>query len=81
MKQLVYTATAARQLRKLPTATRERIIAKLHLYAETGAGDVTALRGSTGARLRVGDWRVLFDQTAGEISVRTVGHRRDSYRA
>jgi mRNA interferase RelE/StbE len=81
MRRLVYTATAARQLRKLPAATRERIVAKLHLYAETGAGDVTALRGSTGARLRVGDWRVVFDQTADEISVRAVGHRRDIYKA
>ena len=80
MKQLVFTAGAVRQLRKLPATARERIIAKLSLYAETGIGDVVALKGSTGVRLRVGDWRVIIDQTGDRISVRAVGHRRDIYR-
>ena len=79
MKAISYTVLATRQLRKLPKAVRERVIEKLHRYAETGAGDVKALSGQPGARLRVGDYRAVFVETAEMISVRAVGHRRDIY--
>jgi mRNA interferase RelE/StbE len=79
MKSITYTTAATRQLRKLPPQQRERVIDKLHRYAESGAGDVIALQGEDGARLRVGDYRVIFVETATVISVRGVGHRRDVY--
>jgi mRNA interferase RelE/StbE len=79
MKTISYTMSAARQFRKLPPDIRERLIEKLHRYVETGAGDVKALVGQPGARLRVGDYRVVFVETADAISVRAVGHRRDVY--
>jgi mRNA interferase RelE/StbE len=79
MKALSYTIAASRQLRKLPADVRERVIEKLHRYAETGAGDVKALTGQPGARLRVGDYRAVFVETADAISVRAVGHRREIY--
>ncbi len=52
-------------------------------YAESGAGDVKALKGHVGEyRLRVGDWRVLFalDASQGQIVVQRVRHRREAYR-
>jgi mRNA interferase RelE/StbE len=79
VKPISYTTSATRQLRTLPADVRERVIGKLHRYAETGAGDVKALAGEAGARLRVGDYRVIFVETATAISVRAVGHRRDIY--
>ena len=79
MKTVLYTTLATRQLRALPANVRERLIAKLHRYAETGAGDVKRLAGQQGARLRVGDYRIIFAETAGTISVRAVGHRRNIY--
>jgi mRNA interferase RelE/StbE len=79
MKEVVYTTSAIRQLRKLPGATRERLLAKLRRYAETGAGDVTALTAAAGSRLRVGDYRIIFVETPASISVRAVGHRRQIY--
>ena len=79
MKAIRYTGLATRQLRKLPKDVRERVIEKLHRYAETGAGDVNALTGQPGARLRIGDYRAVFVETADTISVRAVGHRRDIY--
>jgi mRNA interferase RelE/StbE len=79
MKTVSYTTSATRQLRKLPAEIRERIIDKLRRYAESGAGDVKALSGQPGARLRVGDYRVIFVEAAGVISVRAVGHRSDIY--
>ncbi len=79
MKTISYTISATRQLRKLPAETRERVIDKLRRYAESGAGDVKSLVGQDGARLRVGDYRVIFVEAADTISVRAVGHRRDIY--
>jgi mRNA interferase RelE/StbE len=79
MKAISYTTSATRQLRALPANIRERLIDKLHRYAKTGAGDVKALVGQSGVRLRVGDYRVIFVETAEAISVRSVGHRRDIY--
>ena len=79
MKAIGYTGLATRQLRKLPKGIRERVIEKLHRYAETGARDVKALTGQPGARLRVGDYRAIFVETTDTISVRAVGHRRDIY--
>jgi mRNA interferase RelE/StbE len=80
MKPITYTGTATAQLRKLPAAVRERLIAKLHRYAEDGSGDVTAMKGEAGARLRVGDYRIIFVETKESISVRAVGNRREIYR-
>ncbi len=79
MKAIFYTTMATRQLRGLSADVRERLVGKLRRYAETGAGDVKALAGQSGARLRVGDYRVIFIETAETISVRSVGHRREIY--
>jgi mRNA interferase RelE/StbE len=79
MKTITYTALATLQLRKLPGNVRERLVEKLHRYAKTGAGNVKALKGETGARLRIGDYRIIFVETATGISVRAIGHRREIY--
>jgi mRNA interferase RelE/StbE len=79
MKTVGYTISATRQLRKLPAEIRERIIDKLRRHAESGAGDVKALSGQPGARLRIGDYRVIFVETADVISIRAVGHRSNIY--
>ena len=79
MKPIAYTATATKQRRKLPADVRDRLAAKLAAYAETGAGDVKALVGRPGARLRVGDWRIIFVESNEQILVVAVGHRRDIY--
>lgn len=80
MKEIVYTLSATKQLKKLPAATRERLVAKLHRYAETGAGDVSSMKGEPAARLRDGEWRIVFGENATTISVRKVGNRKEIYR-
>jgi mRNA interferase RelE/StbE len=42
--------------------------------------NVTKLRGREGYRLRVGDWRVIFDHAGDEIVVRLVRPRGDIYK-
>jgi mRNA interferase RelE/StbE len=45
-----------------------------------GAGDVKALVGRPGARLRVGEWRIVIVEDATSITVTAVGNRRDIYK-
>lgn len=80
MKSIAYTVSARRQLRKLDAQVRAQVEVKLARYAETGAGDVSAMQGVPGARLRVGDFRVVFVETEAQIDVLAVGHRREVYR-
>ena len=79
MKEIEFTSAAVRQWRKLTVATRAQIESKLNAFAETGVGDVKALRGVSGMRLRSGDWRVLFTVKGNIITIHAVGHRRDIY--
>jgi mRNA interferase RelE/StbE len=79
VKDVVFTPSALKQWTKLSADVRARIDRRLTAFAETGSGDVKQLKGRDGCRLRVGDWRVIFDETAGTIVVAAVGHRRDVY--
>ncbi len=64
----------------MPEDIRQQIEAKLERYASTGAGDVKALQGEVGKRLRSGDYRVIFTETENAIEVRAIGNRREIYR-
>jgi mRNA interferase RelE/StbE len=79
MGQIVFGATAARQWLKLSPQIRDRIAKKLVALAATGHGDIKKLKGQPGARLRVGDWRVIFYEEADTVVVVAVGHRREIY--
>ncbi|WP_244276531.1 type II toxin-antitoxin system RelE family toxin [Methylobacterium indicum] len=52
---------------------------KLERYAEMGTGDVKALVGVPGLRIRSGSYRAVFVETADAIEVFKVGDRRDIY--
>lgn len=77
--EVVFTSAATRQWANLSADMRRRIDIKLTEFARTGRGDVKRLRGRPGARLRIGDWRVVFYVEDGTIVVAAVGHRRDIY--
>ncbi|MGN7123257.1 type II toxin-antitoxin system RelE family toxin [Methylorubrum populi] len=79
MKTLLYTAAALKSLTKLSKPAQADILAKLERYATTGSGSTKALIGRPGVRLRVGDYRVVFTETADTISVFAIGDRRDIY--
>jgi mRNA interferase RelE/StbE len=78
MKTVAWTIAARRAFRRLPPQVQKSVTAKI-AHPETGAADVKALVGRSGARLRVGDYRVIFVETAELIEVRGVGNRRDTY--
>ena len=79
-----YSISVARRLNRLDAKLRRRIRAKVALVA----GDPTApnrnldhLTGMDGYRLRVGDWRVIFelDHEARALNVRAVRERGSAY--
>jgi mRNA interferase RelE/StbE len=79
VKEIEFTSAAVRQWRKLTATTRAQIDHKLKVFAETGVGDVKALKGAAGMRLRSGDWRVVLTMKGNTITVHAVGHRREIY--
>jgi mRNA interferase RelE/StbE len=75
MKTVVYTASAARDLEALPREGREQVEAGLDAYAISGRGDVKALAGQSGFRLRIGRYRVIFDEDRTTILAVYIGKR------
>ena len=58
-----------------------RILIALHRFAESGEGDVKALKGREELRLRIGDYRLFFvPRNEDSIEVRRVLHRKEAYR-
>ena len=76
MKTIVFSAAAAKQLDALPAQARAAVEAGLHRYAVEAKGDVTKLRDREGFRLRIGDYRVLFNETMTVILAVYVGRRQ-----
>jgi mRNA interferase RelE/StbE len=75
VKTIVLTPSAAKDIDALPQDAREQVQTALHRYAVTGKGDVKALQGRDGYRLRVGSYRVIFDEDATTILAIYIGHR------
>lgn len=61
-RSLRFTRSAEKDLRRLDPPVRRRVFGGLdRLLAEDRSLDVRRLTGSERFRLRVGDWRVIFD--------------------
>ncbi len=68
---------------RLPPNAQARIEAKLHdLGRRLESSPHERLQGRPEFRLRVGDYRIIyeFDLRRNELSLVTLGHRRDVYR-
>lgn len=62
---IFWTERALKDLRRLDSPTRGRVMQAVIRLAEAGLGDVKKLQGLPGYRLRVGDWRVFFERDSG----------------
>jgi len=83
-KKIAYSKQAIKTLAKLPANQSTRIRSKLRQYADDPASQVNnvkKLQGREAFRLRVGDWRVLFDENDIVIDVIRIGARGDVYRS
>ncbi len=69
-----------RELEKMSPDIRRRIRSKIERLSSGLAGDVKRLTNfSPEYRLRVGDWRVLFNVDGDTISIEHVAHRSEAY--
>lgn len=72
---------AAKYLKRLNEPQKGRIIKALEqLEREPPQGDIKSLVGRDGYRLRVGDYRILFDIIDNEIAVHEIGLRGQIYK-
>lgn len=78
---LRFKPRSVKDLKKLPTELRRRLIEKVEEMTDDLVGDVKQLANFTPEyRLRVGDYRVLFEIEGNIIVVYGVRHRREAYR-
>ncbi len=75
MKTIVFMHRAAKDLEALDPAARESVVAALAGYAIEGRGDVKRLSGRVGFRIRIGRFRVLFDEDETTILAIFIGKR------
>jgi mRNA interferase RelE/StbE len=69
---------ALKDLSDLPQADRRRVVARIEGLQNNLAGDVKKLTNFTPEyRLRVGDWRALFEIEGTTVPVYRVLHRRE----
>lgn len=78
-----FVRTAQKELKKLDSKEQVRMlkaIQKLSLHPKKG--DVRPMVGSTAWRLRVGNYRVIYDinDQVVLVLILKVGHRKDVYR-
>jgi mRNA interferase RelE/StbE len=80
MKTIVFTSAAAKQLDALPAQARVALEVALDRYAIEGRGDIKRLQGREGFRMRVGEYRVIFNDSMTTILTIYVGRRQtDTY--
>ena len=82
MRRIVLSRTAQKTLRRMPANTARTVLSKIKQYAEDPkslANNVTKLQGRPGYRLRIGDWRVIFEANNSVVAVLDVGPRGGIY--
>ena len=84
MYSTLFSRDAIKTLRRMPTNTARLIRSKIDLLAQdpyAANNNVKKLVGRPGYRLRVGDWRVIYDLDNGlcVLSVERVALRGGAY--
>lgn len=78
-----FTTAAAKQVRKLAPPIRNRVMGAIEPLAEEPRpnGSTKLVGEDTAWRIRIGDYRVIYDVFDAELIVTVVraGHRRDIY--
>jgi mRNA interferase RelE/StbE len=81
--RLIIRGSAEKEFQRLSHEIQRRLAKKL-LLLETNPfpAGVIALQGREGFRIRMGDYRVLYqvNEAAKEVHITAIGHRGDIYR-
>ena len=81
--RVILPRSIQKKLDRLPDEIVRRLLTRLaELEANPRPGDVKKLKGRNAWRIRVGDYRVIYEIHDRELQliVITVGHRREVYR-
>jgi len=81
--QIIWSGSAAKELKKIDETVAKRIFKKVSELSENPYhSDVTKIIGDPYFRLRVGDYRVIFDiqNDMLRILILKVGHRKKVYK-
>jgi len=77
---IVVLAKAAKNLQRIPHGDQDAIRSRIDKLADGLTGDVKRLKSfSPRYRMRVGNYRVLFDIDGNRIVIGLIGHRKDVY--
>lgn len=82
MLDIAYSRDALKSLRRMPANEAKRVRQKVDAYARdpaSQANNVVRLKGRDGFRLRVGDWRVIFDKQGNVMAILAIGARGSIY--
>lgn len=78
--KVIWDKKAKDALDKLEIVVARRIIIKVRELSENPfSKDIKRLKGENSFRLRVGDYRVIFDIIRDAIIILKVGHRKNIY--
>jgi mRNA interferase RelE/StbE len=82
VKKIAYSNQARKMLLRMGATDSRRIRDKIEQYAADPASlanNIKRLKGREGLRLRIGDWRVIFDESDALIDVLVIGPRGSVY--
>jgi mRNA interferase RelE/StbE len=78
--QIEYGPSALDDLDRLPARERAQILRKIERLEHGLQGNIKRLQRTEAMyRLRMGDYRILFDLADGVIMIRRIGNRKDVY--
>jgi mRNA interferase RelE/StbE len=78
--EIMFKPRAIKDLQSIPNSLAQRIVEKIESLRTDLAGDVKRLTDFTPEyRLRVGDYRILFEIESDKVIIYRVKHRSDAY--
>lgn len=75
--EIIYSKDAIKFLKKQTRQTQSRIISAIEKIPN---GDIRKLKGRSGYRLRVGSFRILFDEKGTIINIIDIDNRGQIYK-
>jgi mRNA interferase RelE/StbE len=82
MRHVSYSRSALKALRRMPKSAAVLVLGKIRQYADDPsslANNVVKLQGRDGLRLRVGDWRIIFEEDGTVLAILEIGPRGSIY--
>lgn len=78
--QIEFKPRAVKDMKSFTPEDRRRIMSKIEALQNNLSGDVKRLTNFTPEyRLRVGDYRILFETEGDKVLIYRIKHRKDAY--